>query len=304
MAIPNAVTLRGVSKHYGGTRALEGLDLDVPEGTICGVVGPNGAGKTTTFGVIAGLIRADAGTIDLLGGGPFHPRRHAGRITLLPQDCALNPHLSVAQLLHYYGQLQGLDRSTARHEVDRVLDLVELRERASSRITQLSHGMRRRVQVAQALLGSPELVLLDEPTSGLDPELVVRMRAVFQGQGRQSTVVLSSHILSELEATCDHVIFMGEGRAVQSGPVSEITGVREIMRIRLDRAPPLEALQALEVGNEFRWDGEALLIELRNGIGPEEINRHVLPLLLDAGVGILDIQLGRSLEDSYLASIT
>jgi len=168
-----ALSLRGVDKAYGKTTALRGLDLDVPAGALVGLIGPNGAGKTTAFGIVGGTVRPDAGRIDVLGAGPFDPAQHAGRVGLLPQDSELNPHTPVRDLLRFFGRLQGLGRRQAEVEADRVPTLVELRERAGSKIRQLSHGMRRRVAVAQALLGSPELVLLDEPTSGLDPDLVV-----------------------------------------------------------------------------------------------------------------------------------
>jgi ABC-type multidrug transport system ATPase subunit len=296
-----AVRLQGVWKAYGATQALAGLDLAVPRGSVCGLVGPNGAGKTTAFGVITGLLRADRGEIDLLGEGPFQPRRHAGRVSLLPQDSVLNPHLGVSQLLEYLGRLQGLPRAWARREVERVLDLLGLRERSSTRIRELSHGLRRRVAVAQALLGDPELVLLDEPTSGLDPELVVHLRQVFLKRAQRRTLVVSSHILSELEAVCDHVIFMQGGRAVQSGPVEEITSARRQIRIRIDGATPLDRLQALGLGATYRVENDALVITLPSDLAPEAANAKILPALLAAGVGVLEIRLGQSLEESYLA---
>ena len=299
----NAITLRSLSKSYGATRALDGLDLDVGQGTICGVVGPNGAGKTTAFGIIAGLIRADQGTLDLLGDGPFDARRHRGRITLLPQDCALNPHLSVRELLRYFGALQGLPLREARVETDRVLELVGMGERGAMRITQLSHGMRRRIQIAQALLGNPELILLDEPTAGLDPELVVRIRDVIVDAGRDATVVISSHILSEVEAMCDTVVFMAGGRAVESGALADITGATAMSRLVLETPPPLAELEALGLPCTFAWEEPNLVVTRPEALSPAELHERLLPVLLAAGVGINEIQLGRSLEDSYLAHI-
>ena len=131
-----AVKLSGVCKLYGSIRALDGLDVTVPTGAVCGLVGPNGAGKTTALGVMAGLIRANAGSIDLLGDGPFKASRHAGRVTTLPQDCLLNAHAPVAALLRYYGRLQGLTRSAATREADRVLEVVDLTDRRNARIGQ------------------------------------------------------------------------------------------------------------------------------------------------------------------------
>lgn len=285
----SAVRLGGLRKRYGKTRALDGLDLEIPKGVICGMVGPNGAGKTTTFGIIGGLIRPDEGEVDVLGRGPFEASVHRGRITLLPQDCELPPATPVAKALTFYARLQGLTRHQADGEVSRVLDAVNLQDRAGSRIAQLSHGMRRRVQVAQALLGSPELVLLDEPTSGLDPEQTARMRDVFLAERGRRTLVVSSHILSELEAVCDMVAVMQAGRCVRFGSLAELTERKGEVRIRVrGETPPIEGAER---------DGEWLVVR---GEEPAALNARVLPLLLAAEVDILEVRQGRSLESSYL----
>src|SRR5690606_33106172 len=159
----------------------------------------------------------DAGEIDLLGRGPLSPQQHPGSLTMLPQDCELSPHVTLRQLLTHYARLQGATAAEAALDVTARLDEVAPRHRAGARIKTLSHGMRRRVAIAQALLGQPELVLLDEPTSGLDPELVVRMRDVFASHRRKRTLVVSSHNLLELEALCDHVVFIERGRCTRTG---------------------------------------------------------------------------------------
>ncbi len=237
-----ALELIGVRKRYGKTVALDGLDLKVPKGSIFGLIGPNGAGKTTTFGVASGAIGFDAGKVDVLGTGVFDARVHAGRVTVLPQDCQLNPFSSARQLLCFFARLQGLSRSEARKDADRVLELVHLRDRADARVKQLSHGMRRRLAVAQALLGNPELVLLDEPTGGLDPHLVVEMRELLKSQARERTIVISTHILTDIESTCDEVAFLEAGRCVRSGTIEAIVGATKDVRIRWSRfahsAPP------------------------------------------------------------------
>ena len=285
----SAVRLRGVRKRYGKVQALDGLDLDIPKGVICGMVGPNGAGKTTTFGVIGGLIRPNEGQVDVLGAGPFDPRVHRGRLTLMPQDCELPPSTPVAQALTFYARLQGMTGGEAEREVARVLEAVNLQDRAASRIAQLSHGMRRRVQVAQALLGSPELVLLDEPTSGLDPEQTARMRELLLAERGRRTLVVSSHILSELEAVCDRIVFLHAGRCTRSGSLSDLTERRGEVRIRvLGETPEIEGAQR---------EGDWLVVR---GEDPAALNARVLPLLLQAGVGILEVRQGRSLESSYL----
>ena len=298
-----ALRLRGVHKRYGRLKALDGLDLEVPAGAICGLVGPNGAGKTTAFGVVGGYVRPDQGEVDVLGEGPLQPHHHAGRVTLLPQDCALNEHTTVGETLRYYGRLQGLGRVESRREADRVLDAVQLADRAGSRVRQLSHGMRRRVQVAQAFLGSPELVLLDEPMGGLDPHLVVAMRSFFLSQRGERTLVISSHVLHELEAICDHVIFLEEGRCVRAGSMAELTGRGQLVRILLDGEAETFLAQISEVLPEVDFVAEGAWLRAQ---APSEwtiprLNEGVLRALIEVGAPILELRPGRGLEETWMA---
>ena len=297
-----ALRLRGVRKRYGKTVALDGLTLDVPRGALLGLIGENGAGKTTTFGVVTGAVRADAGAVDVLGQGPFDPARHAGRVTVLPQDCELHPHSSARQILRYYARLGGQTAQDAARDADRVLDLVHLCSRADARVRQLSHGMKRRLAVAQALLGEPELVLLDEPTGGLDPHLVVEMREVLRSQRGARTLVVSSHILADLEATCDHVAFLEAGVCVASGPVDEITKRAGRVRVRLAGAREGDAPELALEGRELSRDGEWLVVTLREGESPAEGNAEILPALIAQGAEVLEVRHGESLEDTYMAA--
>ncbi len=299
---PFALRLSRVHKRYGRTVALDGIDLDVPRGALLGLVGPNGAGKTTLFGVVGGMVRADAGAVDVLGEGPFDPARHAGRVTLVPQDCELNPHSSARQLLTFYARLQGAGKRQAERDADRVLELVRLSDRAGSRVRQLSHGMRRRLAVAQALLGDPELVLLDEPTGGLDPHLVVEMREVLRAQRGTRTLVVSSHILADLEQTCDHVAFLEAGRVLESGPVAEVTRRGGVLRVLLEAPIELEGIEALAPFSP-RLDGDGLILEL-GARDAAEVNAVALPALLAHGARVLEVRLGASLESAYMARRT
>ena len=295
-----ALRLRGVRKAYGSIQALKGLDVEVPRGVVCGLVGPNGAGKTTAFGIIGGVLKPDAGEVDLLGAGPFDPRAHAGRVTLLPQDCELNPHTAVEDLLVFYGRLQGLSRADARRDASRCLDLVDLSDRRRMRIKQLSHGMRRRVAVAQAFLGSPELVLLDEPTSGLDPTQVIRLRELFQAQSGQRTLIISSHVLHELQATCDHVVMMDEGICTLSGSIEEVTRVGQRVTVHVRGEVPLQALRETLPEATIEQHGELLVIHGPPGATVSELNARALRLLLDHEVPIEAVERGQSLEARWL----
>ncbi|MFK8001634.1 MAG: ABC transporter ATP-binding protein [Polyangiales bacterium] len=298
----SALLLRGVVKRYGKERGLDGLDLEVPRGSVFGLVGPNGAGKTTTFGIVSGALRADAGSVDILGGGGFDASKHAGRVSVLPQDCALNAHSSASQLLTFFARLQGMSAKEARKDAERVLDLVKLRERADARVGQLSHGMRRRLAVAQAFLGAPELVLLDEPTGGLDPALVVDMRELLKSQARKRTLIVSTHILADIESTCDHVAFLEAGRCVRSGPLKELTKHAGLVRIRLAAPTPLDSHASLLRGREARVVGDELHYVLHPDEDVAEVQARLIPALIEGGLRILEISLGESLEATYLRS--
>ncbi len=295
-----ALDLHDVHKRFGAIQALGGVTLAIPKGVICGLIGPNGAGKTTTFGVVSGFVHPDSGAVNVLGVGPFQSSIHGGRVAVLPQDSELNPHLPVRSLLTYFGRLQGLSRHRARTDTERVLDLVGLRDRGGDRLRQLSHGMRRRVAIAQTLLGTPDLILLDEPTSGLDPHLVVRMRDVFIDQAKKSTLVISSHNLAELEATCNYIVFMEAGRIIRSGEISDITGSETTVRYRLEKEPPLDAIRTALPGGHVDWKDSELAVIAPQKMAVPDVNARVLPVLLDAAVGIREIRSGKSLEDGYL----
>jgi ABC-2 type transport system ATP-binding protein len=222
------VSVSGLVKTFGSTRALDGLDLSVATGEVHGFLGPNGAGKTTTIRVLLGLLRADAGRAELLGGDPWRDavRLHR-RLAYVPGDVSLWPRLSGGEIIDIFGRLRG-DLDERRR--DELLERFELDPTKKART--YSKGNRQKVALVAALASSAELLILDEPTSGLDP----LMEAVFQdciremkAEGR--TVLLSSHILAEVEALCDRISIIRAGRTVQSGTLTEL---RHLTRTSVD----------------------------------------------------------------------
>lgn len=295
-----ALTLTGLRKSYGRTVALDGLDVEIPKGVICGFIGPNGAGKTTTFGCVGGLIYPDAGTVDILGHGALEPGLGKHVLSMLPQDCELVPNVPVVAYLTHLARLQGMSKDEARKTAEQRLDEVALGDRATATVKQLSHGMKRRVAVAQALLGDPQVVLLDEPTSGLDPELVIRMRELFASHRGDRTLVISSHNLRELEAVCDHVVFIQQGRCVRSGTIDEVTQRGLVMRYWVER--PFDLSDLTEKFDElaFRGDAGVLTVTAPSGWTASKINSAVVPVLLEADAGLVEIRHGQTLEDVYM----
>ncbi|MBA4386705.1 MAG: ABC transporter ATP-binding protein [Verrucomicrobia bacterium] len=301
---PNALELKDVRKRYGKRLALDGLNLGVPAGSVCGLVGSNGAGKTTAMAVTVALVRHEGGTVNVLGDGPFDATKHAGRVSLMPQDSLMPPYARVAEILSFYAALQGIPHRLVHEEVTRVIGLVHLSDRAGSQIRTLSHGMRRRVAIAQCLLGEPDLVLMDEPTSGLDPREVQNLREVLQKRKPGQTVVISSHILSELERMCDCVAFIDKGKTTLQDSMDAVTGRSSVLNYLLTPgAIPLDRLRQLlpRVIFESAENGGTLVCRYQPAdYRPEEVNKHVLESLLQVDIGVIEVRLGSGLEKAYL----
>ncbi|KZN48871.1 ABC transporter ATP-binding protein [Pseudoalteromonas luteoviolacea] len=205
------IEVSALSKSFGAKQALSGVNFKIEQGSTVALVGPNGAGKTTLFSIICGYLKPDTGHVDIIG----HPPRSAAlfsKLSALPQDAQLDPKFSVAKQLSFYAQLQGMDKKSALADTQRVLELVDLSHVAQSKTSELSHGMRKRVCIAQALLGNPEIVLLDEATAGLDPKNAKAIRNLIASLRGNITFILSSHDLSELERLCDTVLYLEQGQ--------------------------------------------------------------------------------------------
>jgi len=283
----DALVMRGVIKRFGKTTALNGLDFTVPRGSITGLIGPNGAGKTTAMSILAGFLIPDAGSVSLFGEGPFDPIRHRRRVGILPQDAELPPGSTTYELLLAYARLSDLGAG-AKPAVLRALAAVQLGDRARDRVSTLSHGMRRRVSVATALLGEPELVVLDEPTSGLDPAQAKFLRDGIARLRGHHTVVVSSHNLAELESICDHTVFLAKGRCTRQGPLSEVTRARSHATIRL--VPPFPGGRD-EMVDVSLAEGDERTIE-------EHITRTLAELIAEGAV-IAEVRRGSSLEVAF-----
>jgi ABC-type multidrug transport system ATPase subunit len=298
-----ALELNGVVKCYGKLRALDGLDLSVPRGSIFGLVGSNGAGKTTAMAVATGLLASAEGNVNLFGEGPFNAEKHAGRITLLPQDSRFSPHSRVEDVLRFYAQLQNIPADTIERNITELLDWVHLQERRRSAVRTLSHGMSRRLSIAQAFLGSPELVLLDEPLNGLDPREAARVRDLIRERRGRQAIVISSHQLTDIEVLCDHVAFIEKGRLVRQDTLEKITQRSHRITYTFNGGVfPLPALNAALPDVKWELAGNRATATFPAQQTTEQINAAVLPVLLAAGVGVLEIQRGSDLESEYLTA--
>jgi ABC-2 type transport system ATP-binding protein len=248
----------GLTKRYGAVTAVEDLSFEVRPGAVTGFLGPNGAGKTTTLRMVLGLARPTAGRATILG-KPFAELPGTARsVGANLEICGMHPGRSGRNHLRALAIFAGLPAS----RVDEVLDLVEMRQAANRRAGGYSTGMRQRLGLAATLLGDPEVLVLDEPANGLDPQGIRWLRDFLRGVASEGrTVLISSHVLSEVEQTVDDVVVIHRGRLVKSGPIASLlTG--EGVRVRSPRAAELAAALARD-GAEVRSDGELLFVQGR-----------------------------------------
>ena len=216
---PLAIEAIGLKKRYGGLEAVRGIDLAVPKGRCIGLLGPNGAGKTTTMRMIMGLTSVTDGKLSVFG-KPIDAigRADRARIGLVPQEDNLDPELLVRQNLEVYGGYFKLPSSLINERVPSLLAFMELTEKAGQSVNQLSGGMKRRLVIARALIGDPELVILDEPTTGLDPQARVLIWKQLQALKREGkTLLLTTHYMDEAERLSDHIVIIDGGRILAEG---------------------------------------------------------------------------------------
>ncbi len=222
-----AVQVRGLSKRYGSRTVIDRLELSLEIG-VTGLLGPNGAGKTTLLRCLATTLAPDSGVIDALGCNPAVPDERTAlraRLGYLPQDPGFYPHFSASDMVDYVAILKNIkDRGQRHREVRRVLAEVALADRSSTKVRKLSGGMKQRLALAQALLGSPELLILDEPMVGLDPEQRMRIRSLVSNIGETNVVLLSTHQTEDVAALCERVVVLNHGLIVFDGTPMELAG--------------------------------------------------------------------------------
>jgi len=296
-----AIRLSGLSKHFGAKRAVDDVSFEVQQGHTYGLIGPNGAGKTTTFSMMCGYLFPTSGSIRILGADPFEPGALKGKVGVLPQDAILPPAWPVGALLTYLGQLSGLDQP--EREARAVLERVQLSETWGVLASQLSHGMAKRVSMAQALMGSPPVIFLDEPTAGLDPKIAASVRGVIRDLKGQHTVIVSSHNLQELEELCDATAILDKGKLVKAGSMAELTGQMAEFRVQIARGTvPLLEVKAQSGVKDARLEPNNVLCVQFDGQGvtPEEIITRVAGLLAQRDVLFLTVWRGKKLEEKVL----
>lgn len=220
------IEIRDLSKYYGKKRALDHIDLNIEQGMF-GLLGRNGAGKTTLMKTLATLLKKQSGEISVCG----IPVEHAAKIReitgYLPQDFSMYPNMTVYEAMDYLGVLSGMSKEQRRKRIPSLLKKVNLQNDRRKKVKALSGGMKRRLGIAQAILHDPKVLIVDEPTAGLDPEERVRFRNLLCEIAEERIVILSTHIVGDIEATCENLAVMDKGKILFKGTVEELTALAE-----------------------------------------------------------------------------
>ncbi len=226
------LNVHAISRSYGDFKAVDDVSFDVGQGEVVGLLGHNGAGKTTVMKMLSGYLEPDMGTIEFKGRQvTSEPLSLQQQLGYLPEHLPVYPELSVASYLDYAAELKGLKAGEKRREIRLAIEATELAEKLLSPIGTLSRGLKQRVGVAQAILGSPSLLILDEPTNGLDPGQTESMRRLIRTISERATVILSTHIMQEVEAVCDRALIIRQGQLVVDRKLDELTD-NHLVRLR------------------------------------------------------------------------
>ena len=303
------IEVKHLTKRYGAHTAVEDLSFCVEEGRIYGLLGPNGAGKSTTMNIITGYLSPTSGTVLVDGHDILEEPAEARRcIGYLPEQPPLYPEMTVQEYLRFAAELKRVPRAERAAQVEKAIRRTGLEPVAGRVIRHLSKGFRQRVGVAQALLGAPKVIILDEPTVGLDPAQVIEFRRLIRELGRGHTVILSSHILSEVQAVCDQVLILSHGRLTASGTPDQLSGrvrTQNVLRVTVQGswAAVRQALRGVRGAQDLQLEKEeegevTFCVRSKAGL---DLRAEVSRALAGAGCAVLGMTADTmSLEDVFL----
>lgn len=310
------IEIQHLSKQYGDHVAVNDLSVTIEKGQIYGFLGPNGAGKSTTMNIITGCLAATSGTVTIDGYDIFdQPNEAKRRIGYLPEQPPVYLDMTPLEYLRFVGEAKGLRGAALRSGVEAVMDRTQISAMKDRLIKHLSKGYRQRVGIAQALLGDPEVIILDEPTVGLDPLQIIEIRDLIHSLGQEHTVILSSHILSEVAAVCDRILIISRGRLVAADTAENLTrlmaGSNTLrLTVRADEAAVRAALAAMQLPDPAGEDytlavapsDEAGCVAVTLTSGPAlDLREAAYAAIAAAGLPLRHLSLDRAtLEDVFL----
>ena len=297
-----AIQIKGLKKSYNNTPALKGVDIEISKGEFFGLLGPNGAGKTTTINILTGLVFKDAGTCLVFEKDIVKDYRYTrSKIGIAAQELSVDWFFTIEKLLYFQAGYYGISTQKAKSKVDELLERLGLDKKRDSRLRQLSGGMKRRFQIAKALVHDPDILILDEPTAGVDIELRVQLwEYVRKLNENGTTIILTTHYLEEAEELCDKVAILDKGKIVKSASKQDLLEDAEskTISVKVKETPDLNHPILLELGANINDKNE-----LTVNFNPKIINsREVLSKIEEAGVMPFDFDVtGASLETVFLS---
>lgn len=298
----------GLSKSFGGLKALEGFSMRIENRTSAGLVGANGAGKTTLFSLFCGFLKPSSGTLNILGLAP-DSSGIKGRISILPQDAPMLRGITVYEQLKMFAQLQGYNKKSTRLEIDRLISLLNIDKLTRQFPETLSYGQRKKVTLAQALIGKPEIILLDEPTSGLDPVAANEVRKIIQQNRNDHTFIVSSHNLEEIKTVCDEIIIIDKGKLVRHCQINELIGQNNVLTLLLDRQPGASVLDTLASFSSIsnivtdQNNNKRITIFFQDE-NPDQVQFRILECLQKNGAGIIEFNRGTAFADRVVELVS
>ena len=301
------IEINNLVKKYGEHVAVDHLSLTVEPGKIYGFLGPNGAGKSTTMNIITGYLGATSGTVTINGHDIFKEPEEAKKcVGYLPEIPPLYADMTVLEYLNFVAELKKLQKCLRKRYVEEAMETTGILDVKNRMIRNLSKGYRQRVGFAQAILGYPEIIILDEPTVGLDPKQIIEIRDLIKKLGEKHTVILSSHILTEISAVCDHVFIISKGKLVASDStenlLDQMSGAQEIeltVRSEADRAKALlEEIEYVDHADLKDAKEGSILVRAKSG---NDIREEVFRLMAENHIPVLEMRtVTKSLEDVFL----
>ena len=307
-----AVTVRNVSKIFGKQRALDDVSFDIPANQVFGLLGPNGAGKTTLFSIMANFLKPASGAIEVLGVNVENIGSLQGRLTILPQDALFQGNVPVREQLEFFGRLNGMSKADANLDATRVLTMVGLMEAEKKNARALSHGMTKRLGIAQAFMGKPEVIVLDEPTAGLDPQNAAAVRSLINDikTKANATILISSHNLAEIQEMCSAVAILNNGKLVEYRTVKELTQATGVVRMTFARPlnegemaklKGIPGVGAVDVDTQGEYH---ITLAIPPGKTSDEIVSSIVATLAGGGLIPRSVKEGASLEEKFLEATT
>ena len=304
------IEVKGLTKVYGNKTAVDNVSFKIRNGRIYGLLGSNGAGKSTTMNIITGCLSPTEGTVLINGYDickqPIEAKRQIG---YLPEQPPLFTDMTPLEYLTFVAEAKGVSADLVDRQVKEAMTLTDLSSVQDRLIRNLSKGYRQRVGIAQAFLGSPDIVILDEPTVGLDPKQLAEIRALIRKLGSKMTVVISSHILSEIAELCDHVIILSEGRVVADSPMEDLSAqinaeTELLLTVKGDREGVLKVLETLEdVGRVKVLSSDKKTVKLKvTTLGEADIRDDIFFAMAERRYAVISMERGEhSLEEIFLS---